>query len=44
LIRTQLSYFDDINYSEEVVYKDGFAVDDQEVKNFLTEKSLEMTA
>ncbi len=41
IIREQLAYFDDINYSEPVVYKEGFAVPDEEVKCALTEFALE---
>ncbi|MDO8655531.1 MAG: nucleotidyl transferase AbiEii/AbiGii toxin family protein [bacterium] len=41
IFRTQLAYFKDINYSEEVTYKDGFSVDDEVVKKALVEFSLE---
>ena len=41
IFRTQLAYFEDINYSEEVTYKDGFSVDDEVVKKALVEFSLE---
>ena len=40
LLRTQLSFFDDINYTEPVVYKPGFEVPDEEIKRALTEWSL----
>ncbi len=40
LFRQQLSYFDDINYAEAVVYRPGFEVGDEEVKRALTEYSL----
>jgi len=40
LIRQQLSYFDDVSYKEEVVYKPGFEVSDEEVKRKLEEYSL----
>lgn len=40
IIREQLSYFDDINYSEEIIFKDGFEVDDETIKKGLTEYSL----
>lgn len=41
IFREQLSYFDDINYSEEVIYLPGFEVDDAVVKKALTEFSLQ---
>ena len=41
IFRTQLAYFEDINYSEKVIYKDGFLVDDELVKKALVEFSLE---
>ncbi|MDO8551997.1 MAG: hypothetical protein Q7S01_00530 [bacterium] len=40
LFRQQLSYFDDINYSETVTYKEGFEVPDEEVKRALIEHSI----
>lgn len=40
LLRTQLGWFEDMDYTEEVVYKKGFAVPDDEVKNVLIECSL----
>lgn len=40
IFRTQLSYFADINYSEQVSYKTGFAVDDEVIKKALVEFSL----
>lgn len=40
IFRTQLSYFDDINYDEAVKFLPGFEVDDEEVKKKLTEFSL----
>lgn len=40
LIREQLAYFEDINYSEAVTFKPGFEVSDEEVKAKLTEWSL----
>ncbi len=40
LFRSQLSYFDDIDYSEQVVYRPGFAVENEEIKKALTEFSL----
>lgn len=41
LFRTQLGYFDDVNYAESVEYLPGFEVDDKIVKEKLTELSLE---
>ena len=40
LFRQQLSYFDDINYAEVVMFKQGFEVPDDEIKRALTEYSL----
>lgn len=40
IFKTQLAYFDDINYREKVVFKEGFEVDDEEVKRKLIEHSL----
>lgn len=40
IFRQALSYFDDINYSEPVVYLPGFEVSDEVVKNSLIEFSL----
>lgn len=40
LFRQQLSYFDDINYSEFVMFKPGFEVPDEEVRRALIEYSL----
>ncbi len=40
LFRNQLSYFDDINYTESVVFKPGFEVPDAEVRRALTDYSL----
>src|SRR4030042_2282153 len=40
LFREQLSYFDDIDYSEKIDYLEGFEVNDQVVKNTLKEISL----
>lgn len=42
LFRKQLSYFDDINYTEEVEFMPGFEVDEQIVKDFLIEKALDI--
>lgn len=38
--RTQLAYFDDIDYTEKVIYREGFSVDDKIIKNSLIEFSL----
>jgi hypothetical protein len=40
IFRTQLSYFDDINYDEAVKFLPGFEVSDDEVKQKLVEFSL----
>lgn len=40
LFREQLSYHEDLDYSEEVIYKTGFSVDDAEIRRKLTEVSL----
>lgn len=41
IFRTQLAYFADIDYSEEVIYKEGFSTDDEIIKKALVEFSLE---
>ena len=41
LFRAHLSFHQDINYSEPVEYMPGFAIPNQEIKNFLTDKSLQ---
>jgi len=41
IFRSQLSYFDDIDYSEKVEYSEGSEIPDEEVKNNLKEKSLQ---
>ena len=41
LFRTQLSYFDDIDYSESVEYVDT-EIPEEEIRVFLTERSLEV--
>lgn len=41
IFRTQLSYFDDINYTEEIIYKKGFKVDNKVIKKELIKFSLE---
>ena len=40
LFRQQLSYFEDINYAESVVFRPGFEVPDEEIRKALTEYSL----
>ncbi|OGZ68873.1 MAG: hypothetical protein A3D44_04290 [Candidatus Staskawiczbacteria bacterium RIFCSPHIGHO2_02_FULL_42_22] len=40
LFRSQLSYFEGINYKEEVVYKKGFEVSEETVKSALVKFSL----
>lgn len=40
IFRTQLSYFNDVNYSEEVIYMKGRKVSDVKIKKALTEFSL----
>lgn len=41
IFRTQLAYFKDIDYSEQVVFKRGFEVDDEVIKKALVEFSLD---
>jgi hypothetical protein len=40
IFRTQLAYFEDIDYSEEIIYKKGFLTDDKIIKKALIEFSL----
>lgn len=40
IFRAQLSYFKDIDYSEQVVYKEGYALEDEVIKKALIEFSL----
>jgi len=40
LLRTQLSYFDDISYAEPIAFKPGFEVPDSEIKRALEEYSI----
>ena len=40
LFRSQLSYFQDINYKEKIIYLKGFEVDDKIIKKALIEFSL----
>jgi len=42
IFRTQLSYFEDINYSEKIIYKKGFEVSDDIIKKELINFSLEL--
>lgn len=41
IFRTQLAYFEDIDYSEKIIYKKGFSTDDEIIKKTLVEFSLE---
>ncbi len=41
MFRVQLAYFQDIDYSEQIIYKDGFLIDDEIIKKALVEFSLE---
>lgn len=41
IFRTQLAYFKDIDYSEQIIYKKGFLTDDEIIKKALIEFSLE---
>jgi len=40
LFRSQLAYFDDINYSETIIFMPGFEIDDEKIKQKLIEFSL----
>lgn len=40
IFRTQLAYFEDIDYSEKIIYKNGFSTDDETIKKALIEFSL----
>ena len=40
LFKKQLSFFDDIDYSEQIEYMPGFEVPDEEIKSFLIDTSL----
>lgn len=42
LFREQLSFFEDVDYTEEIIYLDGFEIADKEIKNFLSNFSLSM--
>jgi len=39
LFKVQLAYFKDVDYSEEVEFMKGYAVKENDVKNYLTEIS-----
>lgn len=41
IFRVQLAYFEDIDYSEQIIYRDGCATDDATIKKALVEFSLE---
>lgn len=41
IFRVQLAYFEDIDYSEQIIYKNGFSIDDEIIKKALVEFSLE---
>ena len=41
LFKQQLIYFNDIDFTEQVVYMPGFEVTEEEIKNFLIEKATE---
>lgn len=40
IIRTQLAYFKDIDYTEEVIYMPGYDITQDSIQNYLTEISL----
>jgi len=42
IFHTQLAYFEDVDYREEVVYKPGFSVDKKIIQQALLEHSLEI--
>ena len=41
IFRVQLAYFEDIDYSEQIIYREGFSVEDEIIKKALLEFSLE---
>ena len=41
IFRTQLAYFEDLNYTEEVIFRDGFEVSGDTIKKALIEFSLQ---
>jgi len=42
LFRSQLAYFEDINYSETIMFMPGFEISDEKIKQELTEFSLNL--
>ena len=42
MLRTQLAYFDDVDYREQADYLPGFAVPDSQIKKVLIECSLQI--
>ncbi|MEA2113604.1 MAG: nucleotidyl transferase AbiEii/AbiGii toxin family protein [Patescibacteria group bacterium] len=42
ICREQIAYFDDINYSGEIIYKKGFEVNDEAIKKGLVDFSLRL--
>lgn len=40
MFRAQLSYFEDIDFSEKVIYRDGFRVEEEVIKDWLKEISV----
>lgn len=40
LLRQQLAYFEDIDYTEQVIFRPKYEVDENDIKNFLIEASL----
>jgi len=40
LFREQLSYYEDIDYSEEIMYKTGYEIDDKDIKSRLIQLSV----
>jgi hypothetical protein len=41
IFRSQLAYFEDIDYQEKIIYKKGFSTDDEIIKQALVEFSLD---
>lgn len=42
IFRTQLAYFKDIDYTEKIIYRKGFEVGDEIIRNSLVDSSLSM--
>lgn len=42
IFRTQLAYFEDIDYTEKIIYREGFEVNDEIIRNSLVDFSLSM--